>query len=152
MDLKQLNDLLKEHEFFKDLKPDYIELVAGCGQNVVFEAGQQISRAGTAADTFYIIRFGQVALEINDPRKGAIRVMTLNEHDVLGWSWLFPPYQWHFDARAVQLTRAVAIDGKCLREKCEGDHSLGYAFMKRFSRIMLDHLHAAQLQVLNVYA
>lgn len=152
MNIKQLNELLKDHAFFKDLKPEYLDLIAGCGQNIVFEAEQPIFRAGAEANYFYIIRFGQVALELNDPRRGAIRVLTLQDNDILGWSWLFPPYRWHFDARAIKLTRMVAIDGKCLREKCEADHSLGFEFMKRFSRIMLDHLQTAQLQVLNVYA
>jgi CRP-like cAMP-binding protein len=70
---------------------------------------------------------------------------------VLGWSWLFPPYRWHFDARALELTRAIALDGKCLREKCEEDHDLGYELVKRVAQIIMERLQATRLQLLDVY-
>jgi hypothetical protein len=75
----------------------------------------------------------------------------LGEGEILGWSWLIPPYNWHFDARAVELTRAIALDGKCLRNKCEQDHDLGYELLKRFAHIMEQRLQATRLQLLDVY-
>jgi CRP-like cAMP-binding protein len=143
--------MLAEHTFFKDLKPEHIQLLAGCAMNVRFDEGAFIFRANNPADQFYIIRHGQVALEIHDIRRGPIRIETLGENDVLGWSWLFPPYRWHFDARAVSLTRAIALNAVCLREKCEKDHELGYDFLKRFATIIVDRLQATRMQVLNVY-
>ena len=71
--------------------------------------------------------------------------------EILGWSWLVPPYRWHFDARAVELTRAIALDGKCLREKCEEDHDLGYEVMRRFVVIIAQRLEETRLQLLDVY-
>ncbi|MDH3719745.1 MAG: Crp/Fnr family transcriptional regulator, partial [Planctomycetota bacterium] len=70
---------------------------------------------------------------------------------VLGWSWLFPPYIWYFDARAMIRTRAVAVDGLCLRAKCDEDPKLGYELMKRFSAILNSRLQAARLQILDIY-
>jgi CRP-like cAMP-binding protein len=84
------------------------------------------------------------------PGQGRITIETIASGDVLGWSWLFPPYRWHFDAQALELTRAIAFDGACLRAKCDDDHDLGYA-LQRFARIMMQRLQATRLQLLDVY-
>ncbi len=76
---------------------------------------------------------------------------TVAEGDVLGWSWLFPPYRWVFDAQALELTRALVFDGTCLRGKCEDDHNLGYELMKRFAHVVVQRLQATRLQLLDVY-
>ncbi len=146
-----LEPLLQEHEIFKGLEPDYIALLADCAATVEFPAGQLIFRQGAAANQFYLIRQGSVTVEISAPGKGAITIETLTGQDVLGWSWLFPPYRWLFDARAVEFTVAVALDGWCLRGKCEADPALGYALMKRFSAVMLESWQAAQLQLLELH-
>ena len=91
-------------------------------------------------------------LEVNVPEKGAFIIQTIRDGDVLGWSWLFPPYRWNFDIRAVELIRAIALDAKCLRTKCDEDHDLGYEMMKRFSVILVERLRATRLQVLDLYA
>ena len=80
-----------------------------------------------------------------------ITVQTIREGEILGWSWLIPPYRWRFDAKAADLTRAIALDGKCLRTKSEEDHDLGYELMKRFAGIIVERLESARLQLLDVY-
>jgi CRP-like cAMP-binding protein len=150
--ITNLAPLLKEHAFFADLKPEYIDLLVECASNVRFEANQWIFRQGEDADRFYLIRQGKVAIEISAPGQPAIVIKTLTDHDVIGWSWLFPPYRWQFDARAIELTRAIALDGRCLRGKCETDPVLGYELMKRFSSIMLETLQATRLQLLDLYS
>ncbi len=70
---------------------------------------------------------------------------------MLGWSWLFPPYRWHFSARVIEETRAIALDGVCLREKAEADHNFGFELMKRVAQIMVDRLQATRLQMLDIY-
>ncbi len=146
-----LAPILKEHAFFEGLKPDYIELLIECASNVRFDAGELIFRQGEEANRFYLIRHGRVAVEISAPGGKAIALKTLTDNDVLGWSWLFPPYQWQFDARAQELTRAIALDARCLRGKCDQDPELGYELMKRFSFIMLETLQATRLQLLDLY-
>ena len=150
--MKTLESLLAEHEFFKDLEPQYLELIAGCGHNVRFDAGQYIFHEGESANEFYVVRYGQVALEIHDQRRGQVTLQTLHEGDVLGWSWLFSPYKWHYSARSLTLVRAIALDATCLRTKCDDDNHLGYEFMKRFAAIIVDRLQATRLQVLDVYS
>ncbi|MCX8011107.1 MAG: cyclic nucleotide-binding domain-containing protein, partial [Ignavibacteria bacterium] len=100
---------------------------------------------------FYLIRAGRIALEIYVPEKGHVKIQTLEEDDILGWSWLIPPYRWHFDAKAIETVRAIAIDGKCLRRKCDDDVNLGYELFKRFSHIMESRVQALSLQVLDLY-
>jgi CRP-like cAMP-binding protein len=146
-----LETLLAEHPFFKDLPPADLALIAGCGKNVRFEAGQYIFREGAPANHFYLVRHGLVALEIFSPERGPLVTETIGEGEVLGWSWLFPPYRWSSDARALELTRAVALDGACLRGKCETDPRLGYQLMGRFAQIIMQRLHATRVRLLDIY-
>lgn len=149
--LKSIDSLLKEHSFFEGLDPEYLKLIAGCGSNIKFNSEDYIFREGQNADHFYIIRYGKIALEISSPNRGPITIETISEGDVLGWSWLYPPYRWFLDARAISLVRAVALDGKCLREKCEDDPRLGYELMKRFSYIIAERLQGTRLRLLDLY-
>jgi CRP/FNR family cyclic AMP-dependent transcriptional regulator len=149
--MNTLEPLLAEHPFLKGLDPRFIELLVGCASNVRFEAGEYIFREGEEANKFYIVRRGHVALEIFAPGRGPLAVQTLGEGDVLGWSWLIPPYRWHSSARAVELTRAFALDAECLRRKCEEDHDLGYELMKRFAPVIVDRLQTTRLQLLDLY-
>jgi CRP-like cAMP-binding protein len=146
-----LDSILAEHPFLKGLAPPQIELIAGCASNVRFNKGDYVFREDEEADRFYLIRHGLVALDVFVPQRGPVTIDTIQEGEVLGWSWLFPPYRWHFDARALQLTRAVAFDGKCLREKCEKDSHLGYELVMRFSQIIMARLQSARLQLLDLY-
>ena len=149
--METLEPLLSEHPFLKGLDPKHLQLITGCASNVRFDAGQIIFREGEEADQFYIIRNGKVALQVYTPGRGSIIIDTLTEGDILGWSWLIPPYQWRFDAVAGELTRAIALDGKCLRNKCESDHDLGYELLKRFASIVDSRLESTRLRLLDMY-
>lgn len=149
--MQGLDELIREHRFFADLDPSFCQLVAGCGRNVRFEAGQFVFHEGDDADYFYLIRHGRVAFEVTLPGRGPMRFLTVGEGQIAGVSWLVPPYRWNYDAKALELTRAVALDAKCLRGKCEEDHHLGYELMKRFVPELVRRLHATRLQMLDVY-
>jgi CRP/FNR family transcriptional regulator, cyclic AMP receptor protein len=149
--MEDLERFLVQGPFFKGMKEEHLQLLVGCASNVRFHAGEFILREGQAASSCYLIRHGKVALEILTPRRGPITIQTLGEGDVLGWSWLVRPYQWRFDARAVELTRAIALNGECLRQKSEADCCLGYELWKRFSEVMVERLQAARLQLINIY-
>jgi CRP/FNR family cyclic AMP-dependent transcriptional regulator len=149
--METLEGILAEHPFFKELETRYLQLVIGCASNVRFNAGEFIFREGEEANEFYLIRHGKVALEIFAPPRGSVTVQTIGEGEILGFSWLIPPYHWRFDARALELTRAIALDGKCLRTKCEEDQGLGYQLMKRFSHIVEQRLQATRVQLLDLY-
>jgi CRP/FNR family cyclic AMP-dependent transcriptional regulator len=149
--VQSLEPLLRDHPYFAGLEPQYLALLVGCARNVRFGAGEYLFEEGQPADRFYILRSGHVALEIDAPGRGPIIVQTVGAGDVLGFSWLFEPHRWSFDARAVEATRAIALDGVCLRTKSEADHGLGYELMKRFARVVVQRLQATRLQLLDVY-
>jgi CRP/FNR family transcriptional regulator, cyclic AMP receptor protein len=149
--METLEPILAKHPFLKGLKPEHLGILVGCASNVRFDAGQFLFHEGEEANEFYMIREGKVAVQIQGAERGPIIVQTIGEGEVLGWSWLIPPYRWRFDAKALELTRAIALDGKCLRTKSEEDHDLGYELLKRFAGIIVDRLEAARLQLLDVY-
>jgi CRP-like cAMP-binding protein len=150
--METLERIIAEHPFFAGLESYYTDLLVDCASNVRFEAGAYIFKEGGAANEFYLIRSGKIALEISAPQRKPIIVETLAEGDVLGWSWLLPPYHWKFHAHAVEGTRAIALDGQCLRTKCEHNHDLGYELLKRFAQIIDRRLEATRFQLLDVYA
>jgi CRP/FNR family transcriptional regulator, cyclic AMP receptor protein len=146
-----LESILASHPFFQGLDPEHLALLVGCASNVRFAAGTFLFHAGEEANRFFLVRAGHVAIEIAPPGGAAHTLQTIGAGEVLGWSWLIPPYFWKFDARAIEDTRALALDGQCLRRKCEADHDLGYELLKRFAQIMEERLQATRLQLLDVY-
>ena len=146
-----LEPILARHPFFKDLEHAHLQLLVSCASNVVFKAGETIARENDAADRFYLIRQGKVAVGFHAPECGAVTIQTLTDGDILGWGWLVPPYLWRLDARAVEQTRAISLDGRCLREKCAADHHLGYEFLMRFTQVVVQQLEATRFQLLDVF-
>ena len=126
-------------------------LITGCASNVRYKSGEYLFREGEAAEHFYLIREGKIALETHGAQRSKIVIETIEAGEVLGWSWLFPPYRWHFSAHVLQETRAIALDGVCLRTKGEADHDLGYELAMRVARILMERLQATRLQLLDVY-
>ncbi|MBB4284587.1 Crp/Fnr family transcriptional regulator [Roseospira goensis] len=149
--IKPIRTLLAENPFFAGLSDDQFETMSGCGTIVHFKAGAFLLREGGAADTFYLIRNGVVAIESSSPAGGPLSVARVGAGGIAGYSWLFPPYRNAFDALAISHVSAVALDGACLRGKAEADHELGYQLMKRFAQVMLDRLQATRRQMLDVY-
>jgi CRP-like cAMP-binding protein len=146
-----IETLLADVPVFSDLGARELETVAGCGRNVRFDAGQQLFREGDAADVFYVVRHGSVAVETFVPARGPMMIETIEAGEVIGWSWLFPPYRWHFDARALTQVRATSFDGACLRGKCDSDPALGYTLMSRFAQVLIERLQWTRLRLLDLY-
>ena len=149
--MEGLERIIKEHPFFAGLDPAFSELICGCARNVRFDPGEYLFHEGATADRFYLVRHGRIALQTAAPGRGAGTFQTLGEGEVVGVSWLIPPYRWTFDAKALELVRAIALDALCLRGKCEDDHDLGYEMMKRFMPVLIQRLQATRLQILDVY-
>jgi len=149
--METLERILVEHPFFEGWATQHLQLLVGCASNVRFPSGEYVFREGQEADRFYLLRQGKVALQIDTPRRGPITIQTLEPGEVLGWSWLIPPYFWRFDAKAVEPVHALALDGTCLRAKCEQDHDLGYELLKRFSHLIEMRLQATRIQLLEIH-
>jgi CRP-like cAMP-binding protein len=148
---RSLESVLGDVPFFDGLPAEQLAFVAGCGGNVHFRQGERLFRSGDPASTFYVLRHGTVALETFAPARGPVLIETIDAGDVVGWSWLFPPYRWHLDARALTDVRATGFDGACLRDKCDSDPALGYELMQRFAQILIERLQWTRLRLLDVY-
>jgi len=149
--MRTIEQYLPDHPFFEGLDAPTLALVAGCATNISVAAGQYLCREGDPADRFFVVRRGRVAIEVHGPTSGTLVLDTADEGDVVGWSWLVPPYRSTFDARAAEATGVVAFDGACLRGKCEQDPRLGYELMQRVTQVMNERLVAAQVRLLDLY-
>ena len=149
--IKGLDKAVGEHPFFNDMDAKAKKLIAGCASNESFVAGQTIHREGDKADRFFLVRNGLVSIELHVPGRPPVIMDSVKDGEVFGWSWLTPPHIDSYDARAVQLTRVIALDAKCLRKKMIKDKSLGYELLKRFVPVMAHRLSSARLQMLDVY-
>jgi CRP-like cAMP-binding protein len=149
--METLEQIILAQPFFAGLDPDIGALIAGCARNHSFEADAYLFREGEEAREFYLLREGDVSLEIHAAGRPTLVLGTMHPDDVVGASWLVPPYRWNSDARARTRVRALGIDAECLRGKCEGDPRTGYAMMKRFAPLLVRRLHAAYLQLGDVY-
>jgi CRP-like cAMP-binding protein len=141
---------LADHPFLKGLSEEHLRILEDCSMRRVFEAGEVIFREGDLANRFYLILSGSVVLE--SAREGAspIDVQTIGPGDVLGWSWLFPPYSWRHDARAVERTEAIFLYGTRIRAKCEEQPALGYELIKRMSLVIIQRLQATRKELVRV--
>lgn len=151
MQTENLSEILQQHPFLAGLSDAHMQTLVGCASNVRFTEGSHLIHEGQVANKFFLIRSGRVALEIDVSPKGLLRIQTVGPGEVLGWSWLVSPFRWHFNGVSVADTRAVALDGECLRKKCEADHEFGYEMMKRLSHVMERRLEATRMQLLDLY-
>jgi CRP/FNR family transcriptional regulator, cyclic AMP receptor protein len=149
--MENLERILCEHRFFHGLDKSFLDLAIGCARNARFEAGQFIFHEGAAAEQFYLLREGRVALQVSAPGRGAAIFLTIGPGEVFGVNWLVPPYRWVYDARALEDARVIAMDARCLRSKCEADRNLGYEILKRLMPVLIERLHETRLQFLDLY-
>ncbi|MBI4327509.1 MAG: cyclic nucleotide-binding domain-containing protein [Chloroflexi bacterium] len=149
--METLETLIAEHPFWKGLSRQHLPLVSESASLVRFKTGQRIYEEGKAAEYFYLICRGKVALEAYVPGKGSITIQTIGRGDALGWSWLFPPYRWHFQATALEETDAIAWETCRLRDQAESNHDFGYELLKRMAHVLLQRLQASRMQLLDFY-
>ena len=144
---------LRSHPFVIDLSESAQERLSECAVGTVhWEPGTKIFREGGVSENCYLIMYGIVAVEAHSPGRDAKVLQTLGQGDVLGWSWLFPPYRWTFDAHVRAETEAVQLDAVKLREYMDTDRELGYEVLFQFSRLVVRRLNATRLQLLDLYA
>ena len=150
--MQTIADLLGAVPALASLSAEHRETIAGCAHNRVFEPGAALLREVDPADELFIVRRGAVAVETPVPGRGPVTLETLGAGDLLGWSWLVPPYRSAFGARALETVHAVAIDGACLRGKCERDPALGYDLLKVVATVFARRLEETRMRLLDLYA
>ncbi|WP_329184813.1 cyclic nucleotide-binding domain-containing protein [Actinacidiphila glaucinigra] len=120
-------------------------------RDVSFPARARIFEEGHRADRFWIIRTGSVALDLHVPGRQPAVVETLGPGDLLGCSWLFPPYSWHLGARTQSPVRADEFDATVVRALCEADPVFGRAVARRVAQIVAHRLQGARTRLLDLY-
>jgi CRP-like cAMP-binding protein len=149
--VESIERVVAEHPFFAGVDQALLTQIVDSASHVKFDAGTYIFKEGDQANTFYLIRDGRVALEIVAPGHKPITVDTLEGGDTLGWSWLLSPFHLKFSAYAKTGVRAIALDAKSIRAKCEENRDLGYEVLNRLAFVIERRLDATRFQLLDVY-
>ncbi len=151
MVVRDLSETMASHPFFEGFEPEQVEFLVSCSANRVYQPGEFLFREGETADAFFLVREGKVAVETASPQANALTLATVGRGDVLGWSWIVPPYVHRSDARAIEQTRVLGMDAVCLRDKLESDSDLGFRLLTRFVSMMARRLESARMQLLDLY-
>jgi CRP/FNR family cyclic AMP-dependent transcriptional regulator len=144
----QIEDRLAAHPFLKGIGEEHIKVLAQSAALTHFEKDQLLFKTGEPANGFYLIETGRVALEGSVSEHGPITTDVVSTGEPLGWSWLFPPYLWHFDARATEPTTAICFSAILLRQHRDEDPALSHELFRRTCEVMAHRLHAAHEQLL----
>lgn len=144
-------ELVAAHPFLAGMDRAQLDQLAAWGTRSLLHAGARVFSEGGRAERFWLIREGQVALDVHVPGRGDMLVETLGPGAVLGWSWLFPPYEWRFGATAVTQTLTVAFDAAAVRRACADDPKLASELYRRFIEVVTDRLQATRLRLIDLY-
>ena len=146
--VKPVESVIAGHPFLRGLNPGHLRLLAESAMRMRYEGNESIFREGEPANRFYLIEQGRVSLESRRRDEAPTAIQVIGPGDVLGWSWLFPPFYWHFDARALEPTTAIFFYGTRLREQCDQDHDFGFEIMKRMAQVVILRLQVARKELL----
>ncbi|MBA1148621.1 cyclic nucleotide-binding domain-containing protein [Ectothiorhodospiraceae bacterium WFHF3C12] len=149
--MDDLAQVFAEEPFFSGFSDAQLRRLAGLARPEVYQNGRYLIRQNGSADRFMLITTGHVVLKAFVPQRGMVPLETLGPGDPLGWSWLAPPYKWHYDGRALERTEVIAFEAEGLRQAMEQDHELGYRLQKRMIEVIAHRLQAARLQSLDLY-
>ncbi len=146
--MPNINEAIANHPFCHRLMPRHLAVLAEGAKFEEFELGKILFRQGEPANRFYLIQSGRIALEAHTPPNHTVLVQTLGDGEALGWSWLFPPFAWSFQARALEASAAIVLNGAHLLVTAERDHEFGYELMKRVARVVIHRLQVSRKQLL----
>jgi len=144
--------ILADNPFFHGLREDHLLFLARCARHHSVPRNGLLFREDDPAGAFYLIQDGRVTIEVPAVEGPAMDVQTLSNGEVLGWSWLIPPYQWNFQGRAETRTDVIAFDGALIRARCETDHDFGYLLVWDFAELMSQRLDAARQKLMNEWS
>jgi CRP/FNR family transcriptional regulator, cyclic AMP receptor protein len=143
-----LERFLAEQRFFAGLNPDSLAFLSGCVRRRAFDTDQVLIHHGDAAGTFYLVCRGRIAREVPAIQGPSLVMHSIGGGEILGWSWLIPPRQWSFQARAEEPTEVLEFDGTAVLDRCESDPRFGYELLKRFSAVMSERLNLTRQRMI----
>jgi CRP/FNR family transcriptional regulator, cyclic AMP receptor protein len=139
---------LAAHPFLRGMSADHLEMLAEAARDVKFPARYRLFEDGGSATRFWLIQCGHISLDLYIPGEGPVVIETIGMGELLGWSWLFPPYRWAFGAVAATAVEAFEFDAAAVREACAADPGLGYEFSQRISRVLAKRLQATRIRLI----
>ena len=150
--MRPIDDIIARHEFFKDFRPDHLEILQQCAEEERFNRDQYLVRQTQGAERFFLIRKGSVNVELTPEDGKPILIQSLGPNEIVGWSWMHPPYRWSFDARAAEPTVVIVFDGASLRRHFEKDFEFGYRLSQRVNHALLQRLEALRQRLLELHS
>ena len=139
---------LAAHPFLHGMSADHLGLLADAVRDVSFPARYRFFEDGGNATRFWLIQAGHVSLDLHVPGDGPVIIETIGMGELLGWSWLFPPYKWAFGAVAATAVEAFEFDAPAVRELCAADPGLGYELNQRITRVLARRLQATRIRLI----
>ena len=142
---------LAGNPFFEGLDRDVLTFLASHAQSRALAADEVLFPYGAPADAFYLVRSGRIKVEVAAITGLPLGLQELEPGAVLGWSWLIPPYRWHFQARAVTDSEVLVFDGAAILQRCEQEPAFGFALLKRFSQLMSERMEQARRTMMETW-
>ena len=139
---------LAAHPFLRGMSADQLDVLAEVARDVKFPARHRLFEDGGSATRFWLIQSGHISLDLHIPGEGPVVIETIGMGELLGWSWLFPPYRWAFGAVSATPVEAFEFDAPAVREACAADLGLGYEFGQRISRVLAKRLQATRVRLI----
>ncbi|MCH8176865.1 MAG: cyclic nucleotide-binding domain-containing protein [Proteobacteria bacterium] len=149
MSKQSIEDYLSNHAFFNGLDGSFLKFLSNSATVLRIKKGDVLFHHGEHADKFYLLRTGQVSVQVPALVGPTLEMQALGEDQILGWSWLIPPYRWSFQARAVENSDLLQFDGSVILARCEEDPKFGYELFKRFAALMSERLDAARQKMMD---
>ncbi len=149
MSNQSIEDYLSSHVFFSELDDSFMKFLSDSATELKIKKGDVLFQQGERADKFYLLRNGHVSVQVPALMGPTLEIQALGEDQILGWSWLIPPYRWNFQARALEDSELLEFDGSAILARCEEDPKFGYALLKRFAALMSDRLDAARQKMMD---
>lgn len=141
--MSEIAKLISQHPFTRGMRPEDLVVLEKCAKKVTFKSGELLVKEREPAYQFYLVLKGKVSLGSRSGDKQK-QFQTIGPGEVLGSSWLLPPFVSHASARAIEPTEAIFLDGAHLMLACEKDHDFGYELMKRVSHVLMQRLEATR--------
>jgi CRP/FNR family transcriptional regulator, cyclic AMP receptor protein len=140
-----------EHPFFHEFDPHIVRTLVPKASERTYDVGEYLAEEGTPCHEFLLVFEGKVALEIGAADRPRVTVQTVGPGEVVGWSWLVPPYEWRFDARAVKATRVISLDAPTVRHTLDAHPAFGYRFLARLLPVLAERLENTRVQLLDIH-
>jgi CRP/FNR family transcriptional regulator, cyclic AMP receptor protein len=139
---------LAAHPFLRGMSADRLGVLAEAARHVTFPARYRLFEDGGTASRFWLIQCGHVSLDLHIPGEGPVVIETIGMGELLGWSWLFPPYKWAFGAMTITAVEAFEFDAPMVRERCAAYPELGYEFNQRVTRVLAKRLQSTRIRLI----